>query len=48
MLDMDFQRQALEEAHETLGAVLQERRSPFELVQCLADLGVEVLNDDFQ
>lgn len=32
MLDMDFQREALEEALETLGAVLQERRTPFELL----------------
>ena len=32
MLGMDFQRQALEEALESLGAVLQERRSPFELL----------------
>jgi hypothetical protein len=32
MLVMDFQREALEEALETLGALLQERRSPFELL----------------
>jgi len=32
MLGMDFQREALEEALETLGAVLQEQRSPFELL----------------
>jgi hypothetical protein len=32
MLDMDFQLNALEEALETLGAVLQERRTPFELL----------------
>jgi hypothetical protein len=29
---MDFQREALEEALETLGAVLKERRTPFELL----------------
>ena len=32
MLDMDVQREALEEALATLGAVLQEQRTPYELL----------------
>jgi len=32
MLGMDFQLQALEEALETLGAILEDRRTPYELL----------------
>jgi hypothetical protein len=32
MLDMDFQLEVLEEALETLGAILQDRRTPYELL----------------
>lgn len=32
MLVMDFQLEALEEALETLGAILQDRRTPYELL----------------
>jgi hypothetical protein len=32
MLDMDFQLEALEEALGTLGAILEDRRTPYELL----------------